>query len=70
MLQIEGITNTDKYIEIINENLEEAVLKMGVEEEFILQQDNDPKHTAKKIIIIINFLRIQILNCGKHKVRT
>ena len=39
--------NADKYIEIINENLEEAVLKMCLEEEFILQ-DNDTKHTAKK----------------------
>ena len=31
---------------IINENLEKAVLKMDLEEEFILQQD--PQHTAKK----------------------
>jgi len=42
-----GIMNADKYIEIINENLEEATVKMG-REEFIFQQDNDLKHTAKK----------------------
>ena len=48
LVQIEGTMNADKYIEIINENLEEAVLKLGLEEKFILQQDNDPKHTAKK----------------------
>ena len=48
MVQIERIINADKYTEIICENLEEAVLKMGLEEEFILQQNNDPKHTAKK----------------------
>ena len=48
LVQIEGIINADKYIEIINENLEEAVLKMDLEEEFILQQDNNPKHTAKQ----------------------
>ena len=33
LVQIEGITNADKYIEIICENLEETVLKMGLEEE-------------------------------------
>ena len=45
---IDGIMNADKFIDIINENLEEAVLKMDLDKEFILQQDNDPKHTAKK----------------------
>ena len=48
LVQIEEIMNTDKYIEIINKNLEQAVLKMALEEEFILQQDNDLKYTAKK----------------------
>jgi len=48
---IDGIMNAEKYIEILNENLEVAVLKMGLNEGFVFQQDNDPKHTAKKIKI-------------------
>jgi len=39
LVQINGIMNADKYIEIINENLEESC-KMGLEE-FIFQQDNE-----------------------------
>ena len=34
--------NAEKYIDLVNENLE-VVLKMGFDEYFILQQDNDLK---------------------------
>ena len=38
----------DKYVAILTENLEESTLKMDLDEEWMLQQDNDLKHTAKK----------------------
>ena len=38
LVQIERTMNADKYVEIINENLEEAVVKLGLEGEFILQR--------------------------------
>ena len=47
LVPIDGIMNTDKYISIINNNLEEATVKMNLEEEFIFQQNNDPKHVTK-----------------------
>jgi len=47
LVKIDGIMNIDKYIEIINKNLEETAVKMDLEE-FIFQQDNDSKHTTKK----------------------
>lgn len=40
-VNVDGIMTADVYIDIINENLEESLLKFGLE-------DNDPKHTAKK----------------------
>lgn len=36
LVPIDGIMNANKYIDIINKNLEEAVLKMGLDKKFIL----------------------------------
>jgi len=35
------------YIDILRENLEASLLQVGLEDNFVFQQDNDPKHTAK-----------------------
>ena len=35
-----------KYCRILSDNLQESADKMGIEN-FIFQQDNDPKHTSK-----------------------
>lgn len=46
LVQIDGIMNVNKYIDILNENLEKAVLKMSLDKGF--QQDNDLNRIAKK----------------------
>jgi len=58
LVQIDGIMNADKYIEIINErgSCENESL-----EEFIFQQDNDPKHTVKKSKKFFGDLNIKLL---------
>jgi len=48
LVDINGIMTADVYINILNENLEESLLKVGLEDDFIFQQDNDLKHTAGK----------------------
>lgn len=48
LVPIHGIMNSDKYINILNKNLEESTLKMDLDDDWMFQQDNDPKHTAKK----------------------
>ncbi|EFN66003.1 Transposable element Tcb1 transposase, partial [Camponotus floridanus] len=61
LVKINGIMTADVYIDIINENLEECLLKLGLEDNFIFQQDNDSKHTAKKSQAFFRSCRIKQL---------
>lgn len=45
---IDGIMNAEHYINILRDNLLESATKMGISKTFRFQQDNDPKHTARK----------------------
>jgi len=48
LVKIDGIMTADIYIDILCENLEVSLIQLGLESNFILQQDNDLKHIAKK----------------------
>jgi len=65
LVQIDGIMNGDKYIKIINER--SSCENERLEEEFIFQQDNDSKHTIKKIKEIFLGFKHQIvgMTCTK-----
>lgn len=62
LVKIDGIMTADTYINILRENLEVSLIRLGLEDNFILQQDNDPKHTAKKTKIFLNSNHIKILD--------
>lgn len=47
-LVIDGIMNAEKYVNVLRGNLKKSVRKLGIEQSYMFQQDNDPKHTAKK----------------------
>ncbi|GFT22916.1 transposable element Tcb2 transposase [Trichonephila clavipes] len=46
---IDGIMDHKLYIHILNNNLKRSAKKLGLDGNFIFQQDNDPKHTARNV---------------------
>ncbi|GFX40440.1 transposable element Tcb1 transposase [Trichonephila clavipes] len=46
---IDGIMNHKLYKDILNNNLKESAKKLGLDGNFIFQQDNYPKHTARNV---------------------
>lgn len=59
LVKIDGIMTADSYIDILRENLEVSLVKTGLENKFVFQQDNDPKHTAKKSKAFFRSCRIK-----------
>lgn len=51
----------DTYIDILHENLEISLIQLGLEDNFMLQ-DNDPKHTVKKTKMFLTFNHIKMLD--------
>jgi hypothetical protein len=47
-VRIKGKMNGAKYREILDENLLQSAQELRLGQRFTFQQDNDPKHTAKK----------------------
>jgi transposase len=44
---VEGIMNAKGYVNILRDNLNKSVRKLGIQDSYLFQQDNDPKHTAR-----------------------
>lgn len=51
------------YINILRENLASSASKMSLEN-YIFQQDNDPKHTSKVAKEFFNQNNVDVLECG------
>jgi hypothetical protein len=43
---VEGIMNAKGYVNILLGNLKKSIRKLGIQDSYLFQQDNDPKHTA------------------------
>lgn len=51
---IEGIMNKEAYLNILKQNLVQSARDLGLADDFILVQDNDPKHKARVVMEYIN----------------
>jgi DNA-binding CsgD family transcriptional regulator len=58
LVKIDGIMDGLGYVRILQENLSESREKIGLGNDFVFQQDNDPKHKSK--IAKNFFLRITL----------
>jgi hypothetical protein len=47
LVRVEAKINGKKYIEILDENMLQSAQALRLGQRFTIQQDNDPKHTAK-----------------------
>lgn len=47
IVPIEGKLDAKGYVQLLQENLFESAKLLGLEDDFVFQQDNDPKHTSK-----------------------
>jgi hypothetical protein len=43
---VEGIMNAKGYVNILRGNLKKCVRKLGIQDSYLFQQDNDPKYIA------------------------
>ena len=51
IVRIEGKMNRAKYREILDENLLQSSQDLRLGRRLTFQQDNNPKHTAKNIVV-------------------
>jgi len=59
---IDGIMDHKKYIAILKENLPASKQKMNLEDDYIFQQDNDPKHKAHNTMMLLLYNVPRILD--------
>lgn len=59
LVEIKDTLTGPKYVKLLQENLFDSAQKLGLADDFIFQQDNDPKHTSN---IAIEFFDMNSIN--------
>ncbi|CAK9810894.1 Transposable element Tc1 transposase [Anthophora plagiata] len=58
---IDGILTGARYVNIVQQNLQDSTIKMNIHGDYISQQDNDPKHKCKLATKYFNGYDFQLL---------
>lgn len=58
---IDGIMDQYVYRDILKRNIKKSALQLGLGRRFVFQQDNDPKHTAKRITSFFKKTGVNVL---------
>ena len=61
LVKIEGKLNAQGFQEILQNNLQDSARNLSMGRNWILQQDNDPKHTAKSVQAWFKQKKIKVL---------
>ncbi|GFX18565.1 transposable element Tc1 transposase [Trichonephila clavipes] len=49
VVKTDGKMNQYSYLNSLTNNLSQSASKLGIDESFLFQQDNDPKHNARVV---------------------
>ena len=61
LITIDGIRTGSRYVQLLQQNLWTSAQMLGLEGDFVFQQDNDPKHTSKIVQRFIEENQVQVL---------
>ena len=61
LVRVNGIMKKEDYRDILEENLKQSARNLEIRHRWILQQDNDPKHTSKFVSKWLADERVNVL---------
>ena len=66
LIKVNGRMKKKDYLEILDENIKDLSNKLRLGDDFVLQHNNDPKHTAHIVIKWLKENKIKVLPWPSH----
>lgn len=62
LVRVEGIMKKEQYVKILQENLKQSAVKLGLGRRFVFQHDNDPKHTSALVKNYLHKAKVNVID--------